>query len=88
MVCKGARTEDGVSYDASEEGVLAIQFVRTVCYMLARLVAKAYRKTRTEGDKELRIVRVLGAIVCHPHQTSVNEPQARVYFILERLCRT
>jgi hypothetical protein len=38
---------------------------------------------RTKSDEELRIVRILLAIVSHAHKTSVNKAQSGVYFILE-----
>ena len=40
----------------------------------------------TKGDEELRVVRVLRAIVRHTDQATVDEPQAWVYLILEGLC--
>lgn len=41
---------------------------------------------RTEGDEKLRVIRVLGAVVCAGDQPSVGEPQPLMYLVLERFC--
>ena len=42
---------------------------------------------RTEGDKKLRVVGILCAVIRASDETSVGEPQSRMYLVFERFCR-
>ena len=60
---------------------------RTVCVSRAiRRRSITRRGGGTEGDEKLRVVGVLGAIVCAGDQPLVGKPQPRVYLVPGRSC--
>ena len=80
-------TEECVSYNPPEEGMLAVQLIRAVwAPSMGELGIRGSRNgpRLTQRDEELGVVRILRAVIRHPNQTTVHETQPRVNLILER----